>query len=740
MKKTSLQNILLLFIVLITFTKCTNENKTSESEESNSTLISMSQKHEVKPPIAKKIAHEMSIHNDTRLDDYYWMKLSDEQKNTKKPDGQTSDVLDYLNSENDYTKKMLTHTEKFQEKLFDEIVGRIKQDDESVPYKDNGYFYITRFEVGKEHPIYSRKKSKLKAKEEIMLDENELAKPYSYYRISGLSVNPNNNIVAYGEDTLSRRIYTLKFKDLNTGELLPDVIENTTGGIVWANDNKTVFYTRKDEALRSYKIFKHKLGTDPEKDELVFHEKNEIFSCFIYKTKSKKYLVIGSYATLTQEYKILNADTPDGEFNIFEPRNRDLKLEYNINHYNDKWYVRTNLDAQNFRLMECPETKTSRDNWKEVIPHRADVLLEGVDIFKDYLVLSERKNGITQLRVRPWTGAEHYIDFGEDVYLAYTSTNRDFDTENLRVGYTSLTTPNSVLEYNMNTQKMKLLKEQEVVGGYDKTQYQAERLFATAKDGTKVPVSIVYKKGFQKDGKQPVLLYGYGSYGSSMDPYFSSVRLSLLDRGFAFAIAHIRGGEEMGRHWYEDGKLLNKKNTFTDFIDCADFLISNNYTSTENLYAMGGSAGGLLMGAIVNMRPELWKGVVAAVPFVDVVTTMLDETIPLTTGEFDEWGNPKDEEYYNYIKSYSPYDNVEAKDYPAMLITTGYHDSQVQYWEPAKWLAKLRDVKTDNNPLIMHCNMSTGHGGSAGRFERHKETAMKYAFFLDLAGKTELLN
>jgi len=692
----------------------------------------MSRNQNPKPPIAKKIPLEMITHNDTRVDDYFWMRLSDEQKNAETPDAQTQDTLDYLNAENDYTKQVLAHTEDFQKKLFDEIVGRIKQDDESVPYADNGYFYLTRFEEGKEHPIYVRKKGNLEATEEIMLDENELAKPFDYYKIAGKSVSPSNQIVAFGEDTVSRRIYTIRFKNLTTGEMLPDVIENTTGGTVWANDNQTVFYTRKDESLRSYKIFKHKLGTDPASDQLVFHEADETYGTFIYKTKSKKYLVIGSYATLTQEYKFLNADTPDGEFQLFEPRNRELKLEYDINHYHDKWLIRTNLDAQNFRLMECPEFETTRENWKEVIPHREDVLLEDVDLFNDYLVVSERIEGITQLRIKPWEGEEHYVDFGEKAFMAYTSINMNFDTQILRLGYTSLTTPNSVFDYNMQTKEMQLLKEQEVVGGYDKTEYQSERLFATAKDGTKIPISLVYKKGFEQDGKQPLLLYAYGSYGHSMDPYFSSIRLSLLDRGFAYAIAHIRGGEEMGRHWYENGKLLNKKNTFDDFIDCGDFLIKENYTSSNHLYAMGGSAGGLLMGAIINMRPELWNGVVAAVPFVDVINTMLDETIPLTTGEFDEWGNPKVEKFYHYIKSYSPYDNVEAKNYPSMLITTGYHDSQVQYWEPAKWLAKLRDLKTDQNNLIMHCDMVAGHGGLAGRFEKHKETALEYAFLLDL--------
>ena len=729
------RNVFLLFIISLIWITCSNEPK----EKSISKMITMTEKKEIQPPIAKKVNHEMSIHGDNRNDQYYWMRLSDEQKNAKEPDEHYKEVVGYLEAENDYTKKMTAHTEKFQEDLFQEIIGRIKQDDSSVPYKDNGYFYLVRYEEGKEHPIYSRKKGNLKADEEVLLDGNKLAEPYAYYQIGARSISTNNKLMAYSEDTLSRRIYTIKFKDLETGKLLPDVIENTTGGVTWANDNKTVFYTRKDESLRPYQIFKHKLGTDPSTDELIYTETDETYIAFIYKTKSKKYIVAGSYATLTQEYRILEADNPDGAFKVFEPRNRDAKLEYGIAHYNDKWYVRTNLDAKNFRLMETSLNATGKENWKETIPHRADVLLESMDIFKDYLVLSERKNGITNLRVRAWKGEDHYIDFGEDAYLAYTSVNRDFDTDVLRVGFTSLTTPNSVIDYNMKSKEQTIMKQTEVVGGYEKNDYQSERIYATAKDGAKVPISLVYKKGFKKDGTQPLLLYAYGSYGSSMDPYFSSMRLSLLDRGFAFAIAHIRGGEEMGRHWYEDGKLLKKKNTFTDYIDCAEYLIANNYTSSENIFAQGGSAGGLLMGAVINMRPDLWAGVVAQVPFVDVISTMLDETIPLTTGEFDEWGNPKDKEYYDYMKSYSPYDNVETKAYPPMLVTTGLHDSQVQYWEPAKWVAKLRDMKTDKNPLLLDCDMEVGHGGASGRFKRHKKTALTYAFLLDLAGKTELI-
>ena len=714
-------------------TACNNDNNTTE----NSKTSTMNKHSETKPPMAKKINKELSIHGDTRIDPYFWMKLSDEQKNAEKPDEQTKDVLDYLNAENDFTKKMLQHTETFQDKLYNEIVGRIKQDDKSVPYKENGYYYITRYEEGKEYPIYSRKKESLEAAEEVMLNVNELAKDFSYYRVAGRSVSSNNKMLAYGEDTLSRRIYTIRFKNLETGETMKEQIPNTSGNCIWANDNKHLFYTVKDDALRSYKVFRHTLGTDAAKDQLIYHETDDTFSTFCYKTKSKKFLVIGSFATLTTEYRILNADDPTGTFKVFEPRNRDLKLEYSIAHYGNKFYVRTNLDAKNFRLMETPEDATARSNWKEVIPHRSDVLLEDMDVFKNYIVLSERIKGITTLRIRPWEGEEHYIDFGEETYLAYTSINPQFDTDILRIGYTSMTTPSSIYDYNIVTKEMNLLKQQEVIGDFDSKNYQAERLYAQGRDGTKIPISLVYKKGFKKDGKSPLLLYGYGSYGASMDPYFSSVRLSLLDRGFVFAIAHIRGGEELGRQWYEDGKLLKKKNTFYDFIDCGEYLIQKNYTAQGNLYAMGGSAGGLLMGAIVNMRPELWSGVIAAVPFVDVVSTMLDESIPLTTGEFDEWGNPKDKEYYDYIKSYSPYDNVGQKNYPPMLVTTGLHDSQVQYWEPAKWVAKLRDMKTGNNPLLLHTNMEAGHGGASGRFKRYKETSLEYAFLLDLAGKMD---
>jgi len=642
-------------------------------------------------------------------------------------------VIDYLNAENEYKDTVMKHTKKFQEKLFDEIVGRIKQTDVSVPYKSNGYFYSRRYEKDKEYPIYTRKKGSLEAEEEIMLDVNTMAEGYEYYQVTGLSVSENNKYLAFGVDTVSRRKYTIHFKDLETGEILADKIPNTTGRATWANDNKTSFYSTKDNTLRSHKIHRHTLGTDPSYDTEIYHEKDNTFSVYVSKSKSKKYLFIGSNSTLSTEVRYLPADDPRGEFAIIQKREKDH--EYSVSHFEDKFFIVTNWKAKNFRLMETDVSKTSKRHWKAVIAHREDVLLQGIDIFKVYLVVNERINGLRQIRIINHKDKdEHYIDFGEDAYVAYPTSNYEFDTDLLRYSYSSLTTPNSTYDYNMSSMEKTLLKRQEVLGKFNPDDYRTERLYATAGDGTKVPVSIVYKKGLIKNGQNPTLLYGYGSYGLSMDPSFRSERLSLLDRGFVFAMAHIRGGSEMGRHWYDDGKLLKKKNTFTDFIDCAEYLVNENFTSPDHLFTMGGSAGGLLMGAVVNMRPDLFKGVIAEVPWVDVITTMLDESIPLTTSEFDEWGNPKNKEYYDYMLSYSPYDNVEVKNYPAMLVTTGLHDSQVQYFEPAKWVAKLRAMKIDKNLLILHTNMGAGHGGASGRFERYKETAMEYAFMLDQLG------
>lgn len=689
-------------------------------------------------PVAKKIPKELITHGDTRIDNYFWMRLSDEQKNAETPDEQTQDVLDYLNAENDYLGKAMAHTTNLQDKLYDEIVGRIKKDDQSVPVNNNGYSYYTRFEEGGDYALYCRKKLEEGAKEEIMLNGPEMAKDYSYYGFGGRSVSPDNKMLAFGIDTISRRQYTIYFKNLETGELLKDKLSNTGGTATWANDGQTIFYTTKDpQTLRQNKILKHVIGTNQSEDAVVYEEKDDTFRCGVGKTKSEAYLFIGSFQTLSTEFRVLDANTPHGEWKVIQPREKNL--EYTIDHFEDHFYIRTNKDAKNFKLVKTPVNKTEKEHWVDVIPHRDNIYFQGMDLFKNYLVAEERKEGLRTIRVMKWDGTDdHYIQFNDPAYFAATTSNLDFDTDVLRYTYSSLTTPNSTYEYNMYEKKQLLLKQTEVIDpAFAIDNYTSERLFATATDGTKIPVSLIYKKGIEKNGKNPLLLYSYGSYGSSTEPTFSSTRLSLLDRGFIYAIAHIRGGQEMGRDWYENGKLLKKKNTFTDFVDVGKYLLEEKYTNSNHLYAYGGSAGGLLMGAVLNMKPDMWNGVIAAVPFVDVVSTMLDETIPLTTFEFDEWGNPKNKEYYDYMKSYSPYDNVEAKDYPNILITTGYWDSQVQYWEPAKWIAKLRELKTDDNLLLMDCNMETGHGGASGRFERYKILALTYAFMFDLEGITE---
>ena len=680
----------------------------------------------MKYPIAQKQAKELTIHGHTRTDNYYWLN----QKTNP-------EVIKYLEDENKYTQTKLSHTQKLQDKIFNEITGRIKQNDESVPYLSNGYYYYHKNEEGKEYDIDCRKKGSIDAKEEIYIDENELAKGADYFSASGFGVSPNNKILAIGIDVVSRREYDIKFKNLETGKFFADIIPKTTGGTVWANDNKTIFYTKKDEVtLRSYKIFKHVLGTPISEDVLVYHEEDEMFECFIWKSKSGKFLIIESASTLSSEAMYLDADQPNGEFTIVHPREENL--EYSVWNYGNDFYILTNWQAENFRLMKCNFNSTAKDNWIEVIPHRKDVLLESIELFKNHLVVEERKEGLINIRIiNKQDSSEHLIDFGEDAYLAYVQTNKEFDTEILRFAYGSMTTPNSVFDYNMNTKEKILLKEQDVLGGFDKKNYETKRIYATARDGAKVPISIVYRKDTPLNGTAPILLYGYGSYGASIDAYFSYPRVSLIDRGFVFAIAHIRGGQEKGRQWYENGKFLKKQNTFNDFIDCGKHLIENQFGSTNKLCIMGGSAGGLLMGAVINQEPEMFRAVVAAVPFVDVVTTMLDESIPLTTGEYEEWGNPNEKEYYEYMLSYSPYDNVEAQNYPAMFVTTGLHDSQVQYWEPAKWVAKLRNLKTDENLLILHTNMDAGHGGASGRFEQYKESAMEYAFFFDQLGITD---
>ena len=673
-------------------------------------------------PKAKKIAQLLETHGHQRTDNYYWMR-----------DRDNPEVIDYLNAENEYLKTTLQSTEEFQEKLFQEMKGRIKEDDESVPYLKSGYYWYVKYETGGEYPLYCRKKGNLDATEEIFLDVNLLAEGKAYYQVGGTAATSDLKTLAFATDDVGRRIYEIQFKDLETGEILPDRIPAITGNFAWAADNQTLFYSKQDpETLRSYQIYSHKLGTPTTSDKLIYEEKDEEFSCVVHKTKSEKFILIHSESTISSELRFLDASTPSGEFQVLQ--SRIPFLEYAADHYEDHFWIRTNHEAQNFKLVKAPINNPSLENWEDVIPHRESVLLEDFDIFSHFLVVQERTKGLCNINIRPWDGTSgHYLQFDDETYTAWISTNPEFETDILRFGYNSLVTPASTFDYHMVTKEKTLLKQQEIVGGYDSAEYNSARIWAKASDDVMVPISLVYKiDKFKPDGSNPLLLYSYGSYGYSMDAYFSSSRLSLLDRGFVFAIAHIRGGEDLGRAWYEDGKMLKKRNTFTDYISCAEHLIAEKYTSPEHLYAMGGSAGGLLMGAVMNMRPDLFNGLIASVPFVDVVTTMLDESIPLTTGEFQEWGNPKNSEYYQYMLSYSPYDNVEAKDYPNLLITSGLHDSQVQYWEPTKWVAKLRELKTDTKLLLLHTNMEAGHGGASGRFNSLKELALEYTFLLYL--------
>ena len=688
-------------------------------------------------PKATKKPYEMTEHGNTRIDNYYWMRLTDDQKSAKKYDNQTAEVVEYIEDENSYLESNLSHTKNFQNDLFEEIVGRIEKDDESVPYFDNGYFYYSRYESGKEYAIHCRKKGSLDGQEEILLDENILADGFNYFAIGGRRVSPDNKWLAYGVDTLSRRIYEIHFKNLETGEVLETTIPNSSYGIAWANDNKTVFYTSKNEiTLLGEKIWRHKMGSKSSNDKLIYFEKDDTFYTGVYRSKSGKFIIIYHQSTLVSDYQILNADSPDGSFKKFTKRGTEH--EYSIDHYNDKFYIITNWKAKNNRLMETPDKRTSMSNWKEVIPHRDDVHLLGMEIFKNHLVLNERKNGLRGLRViHQKSGKDEYLDFGEETYTASISVNEEFDTNILRYSYTSMVTPRSTYDYNMDSGTFDLMKEQKVVGGYDKSLYHSERIYAIGRDGNKVPISMVYKKDMKKDAQQNLLLYAYGSYGSTRDPSFSSTTLSLLDRGFIYAIAHVRGGQIYGRQSYDDGKMLNKKNTFYDFIDAAKYLVEKKYTDSQHLFAEGGSAGGLLIGAVVNMEPELWKGAIAAVPFVDVITTMLDASIPLTSGEWDEWGNPKEKKYYDYMLSYSPYDQITDRNYPNLLVTSGFFDSQVQYWEPLKYVAKLRDNWQGENKLYLHMNMDAGHGGKSGRFRRYREVALEYAFMFDLAGVKE---
>jgi oligopeptidase B len=692
-------------------------------EPKNKDMNILDKAQEVTAPQAAKKDTILTQHGDERNDPYYWLNERNDPE-----------VKAHLDAENTYLDSVMGNLRGFRDTLFKEIKSRIAPNDSSAPYLKNGYYYYVRYEEGLEHPIYARKKGSLDADEEIMLNVNDLAEGYAYYQVTGLSVSPNNRWLSYGVDTLSRRIYTIYFKDLESGETLETTIQNTTGQASWANDNKTVFFSRKDATLRPFQIWRQNIH-DEQSIHLVYEEKDPTFVCYVDKSKSDKYLFIASSATKTTEYRVIPADAPDQKPEVFHPRERGL--EYDIDHLGNTFYVLTNWEAENFRVMTCGEQATGKANWEEKIAHREDILVQDIELFEGGLAVSERVEGISKIALYDWKDAPFYVDFDEEAYTSYLGINEESDSRVIRIQYTSMTTPMSSIDYHVDSGKLEVIKEQDVRGSFAKENYQSERIYVTARDGKEVPVSLVYHKDLDRSSPQPLFLYGYGSYGYSIDPYFSHVRLSLLDRGVIFAIAHIRGGEDMGRKWYEDGKLMNKKNTFTDFIDVASFFVDEKYTQPDQLLAMGGSAGGLLMGAVVNMRPDLFRGIVAAVPFVDVVTTMLDESIPLTTGEYDEWGNPNEKEAYEYIKSYSPYDNVTDQKYPAILATTGLHDSQVQYWEPAKWVARLRDHQQGEAPILLYTNMDTGHGGASGRFERYKDTAMEYAFLLDLVGKVQ---
>ena len=685
----------------------------------------MNQEKELYPPKAEIKKYQHKIHNDIRVDEFYWLN------NPEDPE-----VIDYLERENDYYEKSTKHLKNLENILFTEMRSKIKEEDSSAPYFYNGYWYITRYEKNKQYPIYTRKKEKLSAPEEILFDCNELSKGYDYFRLVGINISPDNKKAVFGIDTLSRRKYTLMIKDLESGELLSTKIKNTTGYGVWANDNEHIFYTKKNsKTLRAESVFRQSIIQGKDSNKLIYTEKDSTFSTFVSKSKSDSYILIGSFSTLTSEYRFLDARKPLGDFKLVQKRIEGL--EYSVSHFKDNFFIYSNADnAKNFKIDVVPISNPSKENWKTFLPHREEVLLEDIDLFKNFWVTTERVNGLTKIFIRNWKDSNKIeIDMDSETYTSYTSTNLEFDTNYLRYVFSSMTQPSQVIQIDMNTLKKEVLKEQIIQGNFDVNNYTSKRIWVDSRDGKKIPVSILHKKNIEINSKTPILQYGYGSYGSTIDPSFSSNILSLVDRGFIYAIAHIRGSEYLGRSWYDDGKMLNKKNTFFDFIDVSNYLINQNYTSSKHLYAYGGSAGGLLMGFLVNEAPGLYNGIIAAVPFVDVVTTMLDESIPLTTGEFDEWGNPKNKKYYDYIKSYSPYDNVKKQTYPNLLVTSGLHDSQVQYWEPAKWVARLRLKSINKNKIFLYTNMEAGHGGASGRFNSLKETSKKYAFILGLENK-----
>jgi oligopeptidase B len=682
-----------------------------------------------KAPVAQARAFEVTSPNGARADEYYWLR--DDSRTDK-------DMLAYLNAENAYADALLAPVKPLQEKIYNEIVGRIKQDDSTLPQRDNGYWYYRRFETGKEYPIIARKRGSLDAPEQVMLDVNQLAQGKDFFQVSASKVSPDGKLLAWTEDEVGRRQYTIRIKNLETGAVFDDKIPNVEAGIAWAADNRTLFYVAKDKTtLLGDKVHKHVLGTDPAKDPLVYEEQDKSYYTSVGTTKDKKYVVISSRSTVATQYQVARSDDPKHAFKVLIPRERDH--EYAVDHIGDRWIVLTNWQAKNFRIVSASERDVGdRTKWRDVIPHRTDAFIDDFDVFDTFLAVQEHSNGLSNVRIAPWGGKnERVIKSDEASYTAVLGSNPEMNTKTLRYVHASLATPATTYDYDVDTDTKKEMKRDPVLGGFDQSQYATEFVWATARDGVKVPISLVYRKTTPRDGTAPLLQYGYGSYGASMDPYFSHSVISLLDRGFVYAIAHIRGGQEMGRDWYENGKLLNKRNTFNDFIDATNHLVAQKYADPKRVFAEGGSAGGLLVGAVANLAPELYRGIIADVPFVDVVTTMLDESIPLTTNEFDEWGNPKKKEYYDYMLSYSPYDNVKAQAYPALFVSTGLWDSQVQYYEPAKWVARLRKLKTDSNTLVFRINMEAGHGGKSGRFQRHRETAEQYSFLMAEAGLKE---
>ncbi|MGF1478270.1 MAG: S9 family peptidase [Cyanophyceae cyanobacterium] len=673
-------------------------------------------------PRASKQPQILVKHGDERVDNYFWLR---ERENPE--------TIAYLEAENAYTKEQMKHTEALQERLYKEMLGRIKETDLSVPYRLDDYYYYSRTEEGKAYSIFCRKQGSLDAAEQVLLDQNQLAEGQEFFSVGVLAISPNHQLLAYSTDTSGAEQYTLCFLDLETGKLYSEQIADTYYSFAWGNDNRTVFYTKVDETNRPYQLWRHELGTDPNQDMLVHQEDDEAYFLAVGRTRSKEFILMELGSQVTTEVHYLEANAPTDSFRVIHPRQPGM--EYSVEHWRDRFYIVTNDEAINFKLMTAPVASPAKENWETVIPHREDIMLSGVSAFADHLVIAERTGGLPTVRVQKLsTTQETSLEFPEPTYAVFEGNNPEFNSTIWRFTYTSMITPASVFDYNMETGHRELKKETEVLGGYDRTQYASEWLMATASDGAQVPISLVYRKGIEKDGSNPLWLTGYGSYGFPYPATFSSTRLSLLDRGVVFAIAHIRGGGDIGRKWYEDGKFLKKKNTFTDFIACAESLIAQGWTRSDSLVVSGGSAGGLLMGAVMNLRPDLFRIVVADVPFVDVVTTILDTSLPLTVIEWDEWGNPNEPEYYDYIKSYSPYDNVAAQDYPTVLITAGLNDSRVKYWEPAKWTAKLRDLKTDDNQLLLKTNMGAGHGGASGRYESLKELAFEYAFVLDQLG------